>query len=113
MHVSDPNLDPFNPPAAAPAPAPPPQEDVVGYASEHIANVMAAVRELQHPKRVGPYHILELSGEGGMGLVYKAEQRAPSHRIVALKLIKVGIDTREVIGRFESERQALALMNHT
>src|SRR5436190_13819340 len=61
---------------------------------------------------IGPYKLLELTGEGGMGVVYKAEQRSPVRRIVALKLIKLGMDTRQVIARFESERQALAMMNH-
>src|SRR5205814_7103055 len=61
---------------------------------------------------IGPYVIQSLIGEGGMGSVYKAEQRQPICRIVALKLIKLGMDTREVIARFESERQALALMDH-
>jgi len=67
---------------------------------------------MKHPTQIGPYHILELIGEGGMGTVYKAEQREPIHRVVALKIIKLGMDTREVISRFESERQALAVMNH-
>src|SRR5215213_2244133 len=64
------------------------------------------------PQNVGPYHILELIGEGGMGSVYKAEQRRPVHRVVALKLVKPGLDTREVLARFEAERQALARMDH-
>src|SRR4051812_46580039 len=82
------------------------------YASANLANVVAAVRELKHPTQIGPYHILEPIGEGGMGIVYRAEQREPIHRIVALKIIKLGMDTRHVIARFESERQALAVMNH-
>ena len=67
---------------------------------------------LSQPTEIGPYHLIEVIGEGGMGVVYKAEQREPVRRIVALKLIKLGMDTREVIARFESERQALAMMNH-
>jgi WD40 repeat protein/serine/threonine protein kinase len=65
-----------------------------------------------HPERIGPYRILEVLGEGGMGIVYLAEQKEPFHRRVALKVIKLGMDTKEVIARFEAERQALALMNH-
>ena len=61
---------------------------------------------------IGPYHLLQLIGEGGMGQVWLAEQTQPVHRRVAIKLIKAGMDTREVVGRFESERQALALMDH-
>ena len=64
------------------------------------------------PERVGPYRILERIGEGGMGEVYSAEQIEPVRRRVALKVIKLGMDTREIIARFDSERQALALMNH-
>ena len=64
------------------------------------------------PQRVGPYRILRKIGEGGMGVVYEAEQEVPVRRTVALKLIKWGMDTREVLARFDSERKALALMNH-
>jgi len=61
---------------------------------------------------VGPYKLLERIGEGGMGVVYLAEQQNPVRREVALKLIKPGMDTRQVIARFEAERQALAMMDH-
>ena len=64
------------------------------------------------PGDIGPYHLLQMLGEGGMGIVYLAEQREPLVRRVALKLIKPGLDTREVLARFEAERQALALMDH-
>src|SRR5205085_4090580 len=64
------------------------------------------------PEQVGPFRILERVGQGGMGVVYKAEQRVPVRRIVALKVIKLGMDTKEVIARFEAERQALAMMSH-
>jgi len=64
------------------------------------------------PKTVGNYRIIQLVGEGGMGEVYEAEQEHPVRRRVALKLIKWGMDTREVVARFETERQALALMDH-
>jgi serine/threonine protein kinase len=61
---------------------------------------------------IGPYRLVEVIGEGGMGIVYRAEQYAPVYRAVALKVIKPGMDTRDVIARFEAERQALALMDH-
>ncbi|MHC4434177.1 MAG: serine/threonine protein kinase, partial [Planctomycetota bacterium] len=61
---------------------------------------------------IGRYKLLEKIGEGGMAAVYMAEQRHPIRRKVALKIIKLGMDTREVIARFEAERQALAIMNH-
>jgi serine/threonine protein kinase len=61
---------------------------------------------------IGPYKLMELIGEGGFGLVFVAEQQRPIRRKVALKIIKPGMDTRDVIARFEAERQALALMDH-
>jgi eukaryotic-like serine/threonine-protein kinase len=61
---------------------------------------------------IGSYKLLEKIGEGGMGVVYMAEQVRPIRRKVALKIIKAGMDTRRVIARFEAERQALALMDH-
>src|SRR5262245_18927318 len=61
---------------------------------------------------IGPYKLLEQIGEGGMGLVFVAEQSRPVRRKVALKLIKPGMDTRQVVARFEAERQALAVMDH-
>jgi len=62
--------------------------------------------------RIGPYKLLQSIGEGGMGTVYMAEQTRPVKRLVALKLIKAGMDSRQVLARFEAERQALALMDH-
>jgi serine/threonine protein kinase/tetratricopeptide (TPR) repeat protein len=62
--------------------------------------------------RIGPYKLLGLIGEGGFGSVYLAEQEEPVRRRVALKIIKLGMDTRSVIARFEQERQALAVMHH-
>src|SRR5687768_13599740 len=61
---------------------------------------------------IGRYKLLEQIGEGGMGVVYVAEQTEPVRRRVALKIIKPGMDTRQVIARFEAERQALAMMDH-
>jgi non-specific serine/threonine protein kinase/serine/threonine-protein kinase len=63
-------------------------------------------------ERIADFRLLEKLGEGGMGEVYRAEQEGPIRRTVALKLIKAGMDTKQVVARFESERQALALMNH-
>ena len=62
---------------------------------------------------IGRYKLLQRIGEGGMGVVYMAEQTTPLQRRVALKIIKPGMDSRQVIARFEAERQALALMDHT
>jgi eukaryotic-like serine/threonine-protein kinase len=62
--------------------------------------------------QIGPYKLREQIGEGGFGVVYVAEQEKPVARKVALKIIKPGMDTREIIARFEAERQALALMDH-
>ncbi len=62
---------------------------------------------------IGPYKLVEMLGEGGMGCVFLAEQEKPVRRRVALKLIRMGMDTVQVITRFEAERQALALMDHT
>jgi len=61
---------------------------------------------------IGRYKLLQKLGEGGFGVVYMADQREPVKRRVALKIIKLGMDTRQVIGRFEAERQALAMMEH-
>src|SRR5262245_15306445 len=61
---------------------------------------------------IGPYKLVERIGEGGMGEVWMAQQTEPVRRMVALKLIKPGMDSRAVLARFEAERQALALMDH-
>ncbi len=61
---------------------------------------------------IGPYKLIEQIGEGGMGSVWMAQQAKPVYRLVAVKLIKAGMDSRQVIARFEAERQALALMDH-
>jgi serine/threonine protein kinase len=62
--------------------------------------------------QIGPYKILQKLGEGGFGAVFEADQDRPVKRRVALKIIKLGMDTHEVIARFEAERQALAMMDH-
>src|SRR5215471_12738381 len=61
---------------------------------------------------IGPYKLIQEIGEGGMGTVYLAQQTEPVKRLVALKLIKPGMDSKQVLARFEAERQALALMDH-
>jgi len=75
------------------------------------ATVAAPIRE-GPGTRIGPYKILQLIGEGGFGSVFMAEQERPVQRKVALKIIKLGMDTRQVVARFEQERQALAMMDH-
>ncbi len=64
------------------------------------------------PTAIGPYRVLELLGEGGMALVYLAEQVEPVRRRVALKILKAGMDSKQIVARFESERQALAVLDH-
>src|SRR5437763_14213108 len=72
------------------------------------------VNRIEQPGVVlaGRYKLLEAIGEGGMGTVWTAQQTEPVKRLVAVKLIKAGMDTRQVLTRFEAERQALALMDH-
>jgi serine/threonine protein kinase len=72
----------------------------------------ALAAEEQIGVRIGRYKLLQRLGEGGCGVVYMAEQEEPVRRKVALKIIKLGMDTKSVIGRFEAERQALAMMDH-
>jgi serine/threonine protein kinase/tetratricopeptide (TPR) repeat protein len=90
--------------------------DEAGSFLESPAAVLAATIDdpvTERPGTVlGPYKLMEQIGEGGMGLVFVAEQQQPVRRKVALKVIKPGMDTRQVIARFEAERQALALMDH-
>jgi serine/threonine protein kinase len=89
-------------------------------ASQFLANPASAplVATVAEPisegpgTQVGPYKLLEQIGEGGFGVVFMAEQQQPIRRKVALKVLKPGMDTRQVIARFEAERQALALMDH-
>jgi len=77
------------------------------------ANIGAGHSEEDYEgKKIGPYKLLQRIGEGGFGVVYMAEQTKPVRRKVALKLIKPGMDSKEVIARFEAERQALAMMYH-
>jgi non-specific serine/threonine protein kinase/serine/threonine-protein kinase len=77
------------------------------------AIAMLELSPLEKPGcQIGPYKLLEQIGEGGFGVVFQAEQECPVRRKVALKIIKPGMDSRQVIARFEAERQALALMDH-
>ena len=78
--------------------------------SHRIGPTPAAPQE--HPEQIGPYKLLRAIGEGGFGTVYLAAQQYPVRRRVAVKVIKWGMDTRQVIARFEAERQALAMMDH-
>src|SRR5215472_16547678 len=73
--------------------------------------VSGAAAQVSFPS-IGPYRLIELMGAGGMGEVWRAEQTEPFQRTVAVKLIKAGMDTKAVVARFDSERQALALMDH-
>jgi serine/threonine protein kinase len=90
-------------------------QESANFLESPAASLVAALDE---PMRecpgtvIGPYKLLEQIGEGGMGLVFMAEQSRPVRRRVALKVIKPGMDTRHVVVRFEAERQALALMDH-
>ena len=86
-------------------------------AAADAAQVLSAAEsalepEIPETKCIGPYKLLQKLGEGGYGVVYMAEQEQPIRRRVALKIIKLGMDTKNVIARFEAERQALALMDH-
>ncbi len=80
--------------------------------SEPSKNELAGQRDPERPERIGPYRILDTLGEGGMAIVYLAEQKKPVKRRVALKVLKPGMDTKQVVARFESERQALAVLDH-
>jgi serine/threonine protein kinase len=84
---------------------------VAGSAAAGVATLDEPISE-RPGTVIGPYKLMEQIGEGGMGLVFVAEQQQPVRRKVALKVIKPGMDTRAVIARFEAERQALALMDH-
>jgi len=86
---------------------PPAREIPVGAAASSTNPI-----EERPGDRIGRYKLLQKIGEGGCGVVYMAEQEAPVRRRVALKVIKLGMDTKAVVARFEAERQALALMDH-
>src|SRR5687768_14353159 len=83
----------------------------VGGAAASVAAAVAAP-SLAGPRQVGRYRVIESIGEGGMGAAHEAEQTHPVRRTVAVKLVKPGLDSREVLARFDAERQALARMDH-
>ena len=85
-------------------------EDKTLHDDSEITNIPEM--ETSVAQRIGPYRLRQRIGEGGMGEVFLAEQEKPIRRRVALKLLKAGMDTKQVIARFESERQVLALMDH-
>ena len=85
---------------------------LVGLAGEDVLDRIRPQAPSRAGSRIGPYELLERIGEGGMGEVYSAQQRQPVARRVALKIIKPGMDSAQVVARFEAERQALARMSH-
>ncbi|MHC4403505.1 MAG: protein kinase domain-containing protein [Planctomycetota bacterium] len=86
--------------------------DFLGGSSSATETGPASTLTEKPGSRIGPYKLLQQIGEGGFGVVYMAEQTEPVRRKVALKIIKPGMDTKEVVARFEAERQALAIMDH-
>ena len=87
-------------------------EAAEGFLEQPLVEPTALVPEAKPGDVIGRYTLLRKIGEGGCGIVYLAEQKEPVRRRVALKIIKLGMDTRAVIARFEAERQALAMMDH-
>src|SRR5688572_9168417 len=90
----------------------PPEEPTVASGGAAPPAGSPAPARAPHPERIGPYRIVRVLGQGGMGTVYEAEQHEPLRRTVALKVIRRGMDTAEVLARFEHERRALAVMDH-
>src|SRR5262245_55269146 len=87
--------------------------DFLSAEDRRLASTAAEARVAEGPGTiVGLYKLKELIGEGGFGLVFVADQSGPVRRKVALKIIKPGMDTRDIVARFEAERQALAIMDH-
>jgi len=86
------------------------KQSEISKLAETTASLQESIEKLG--SRIGPYKLLSILGEGGMGIVYLAEQKRPIKRRVALKVIKPGMDSKRVIARFEAERQALALLDH-
>jgi serine/threonine protein kinase len=88
-------------------------ENLDHLAPRYEVNLAAALPTEKAGDRIGRYKLLEQVGEGGFGTVWMAEQEEPVRRRVALKVIKLGMDTRQVVARFQTERQALAMMDHS
>jgi serine/threonine protein kinase/formylglycine-generating enzyme required for sulfatase activity/tetratricopeptide (TPR) repeat protein len=95
-----------------PSQAPTPAIATIGAAPSSFSSQFAADDAIGPGTRIGNYRLQQLLGEGGFGSVYMAEQTAPVRRQVALKVVKLGMDTRQVLARFQAERQALAMMDH-
>ncbi|CAN5632745.1 hypothetical protein BH09PLA1_BH09PLA1_06390 [soil metagenome] len=105
-------LTPTLDPASVPVDMGAPHEPVAGAKPPSARQTSAPLEDRPAPQQVGPYKMLQVIGEGGFGTVWIADQTSPVKRRVALKIIKLGMDSRAVIARFEQERQALALMDH-
>ncbi len=90
--------------------------DEVHQLLEHLqaapANFLYCPGPVSTPETIGPYELKEVLGEGGMGVVYRAEQQRPVRRSVALKILKLGMNSEEILARFEAERQSLAQLEH-
>src|SRR5438132_7219562 len=98
---------------AQPLPATVLPEEGTAAAAEAVGQAVSLSAAEEVGSRIGPYKLLQRLGEGGMGTVWVAEQTEPVKRRVAVKVIKPGMDSARVVARFEAERQALALMDHT
>ncbi len=91
-----------------------PADDATGAYQSRAAGEFGSQRANREKPgdQIGPYTLVEILGQGGMGAVWRAEQHEPVRRQVALKVIKSGMDSESVVARFEAERQALAMMDH-
>jgi len=107
-----PPCEPSARPMQSASAAPVQESDAEGLTPGATTRVVSVTPIEKPGDQIGRYKLLEKVGEGGFGTVYVAEQREPVKRRVALKIIKLGMDTKQVIARFEAERQALALMDH-
>ncbi|MBL9160932.1 MAG: serine/threonine protein kinase [Verrucomicrobiales bacterium] len=109
---SPPGVDPSSTPAVQSAARIPPENSETMIPARPVPEPGSSIGSERDGERIGRYKLLQKIGEGGFGTVWMAEQTEPVTRRVALKIIKLGMDTREVIARFEQERQALAMMDH-